>query len=236
MIASLRLCSLWLRRAAPDFTSTKITSSIRWLSMPLKTRKSIGAPMNFASVGLKGNWEDTARAVRRTCRQYRARALYGCLLRFGKFVRSRLFSHEPADLVHEIEGGRDEEDKDDDRQRRELGNGGHVLRVAWRRRMAEGGGLGWNKLGSRLLWRCSRLRERRQQLEAAPAQGAAFCYREGYAAILKLKDCFSCNSIQNEKLWVFLPGSPKPLNLCSRLLFCPAVLFYPQEQIAAEAE
>ena len=54
--------------------------------------------------------------------------------------------------------------------------------------------------------------------------------------ILKLKDCFSCDSIQNEKLWVFLPGSPKPLNLCSRLLFCPAVLFYPQKRITAETE
>ena len=34
----------------------------------------------------------------------------------------------------------------------------------------------------------------------------------------------------------FLPGSPKPLDLCSRLLFCPALLSYPQKRITAETE
>jgi hypothetical protein len=33
----------------------------------------------------------------------------------GNLSSGRLFSHEPADLVHQVQGSRDEEDKDDDR-------------------------------------------------------------------------------------------------------------------------
>jgi len=51
--------------------------------------------------------------------------------------------------------------------------GGYAVRVAWRGRKAEAWpALGWNKSGSRLLRRCSRLRERpmetTHELEAAP--------------------------------------------------------------------
>ncbi len=42
--------------------------------------------------------------------KHRSRSLHGRLLGFGKFVRCRLFSHEPADLIHQVQGDDDEED------------------------------------------------------------------------------------------------------------------------------
>jgi len=60
--------------------------------------------------------------------QYRARAVHGRFLGFGKFVGGGLFSYQSADFVHEKKRCRDEQCESDNRDRCEGGHAGMVAR------------------------------------------------------------------------------------------------------------
>ena len=94
----------------------------------------MGAPMTFGLGGAEGEVGKIGRELfGEHAAKHRTRSLHGCFLRFGKFVRCRLFSDQSADFVHEEKRCGDEQSENDDPDR---GERGHAGMVAWRGRMA----------------------------------------------------------------------------------------------------
>ena len=120
---------MWLSRAEPDFTSTKMTSSI----LRVHAFEDEEVDRRSDEFGLGGAEREIGKIrgelFGEHAAEYRSRSPHGCLLGFGKFVRSRLFSNKPADLVHEKERRGDEQSENDDPDRCK---GGHAGMVAWR--------------------------------------------------------------------------------------------------------